>query len=153
DIDLLKSVLEAGIWAPSSCNKQTLRLFATNNPDLAVECLKTCKGGTCFTDFIPCFISFCADLRSYVMPDEAWLAQVDTGMAAQNCCLTATSLKLSLTPLSWCQHDQFEDRKLRELLNIPEYCRIIVNGVMGYPSVITATPERKKIETFAKIYT
>lgn len=152
DSEILKMVLEAGIWAPSSCNKQTLKIFATNNPNLASKCLKTCKGGTCFSDFIPCFISFCADLRSYCMPEESWLAQIDTSMAAQNSCLVATSLGLSITPLSWCQHDDEEEKELRELLDIPFYCRIIVNGVMGYPAVMTGAPERKLRESFIKIY-
>ena len=149
--DVFEKMLETGIWAPSSCNKQTLRIFASNNPELASQCLSTCKGGTCFSEFIPGFICFAADLRPYVMPDEMWLPQVDVGMASQNICLAATALGLSITPLSWCQHDADEEKKLRDLLNIPSYCRIIVNGVVGYPAVISSIPERKKFESFTSL--
>lgn len=147
DDETLKKIVEVAAWSPSSCNKQTIKVFATNNPELARRSLGTCKGGTCFTEYIPCFLSFCVDLRSYVMPEEAWLPQVDAGLAAQNCCLAANTLGLSLTILTWCQHDAHEDDELRNLFSIPIHHRIVFNAVLGYPSISVETPARKSINS------
>jgi len=146
DDQTLSKIVEVAVWAPSSCNKQTMKVFATNNPELAKQCLHTCKGGTCISDYVPCFLSFCADLRSYVMPQEAWLPQVDTSLAAQNCTLAAHTLGLSLNLLTWCQHDTHEEVSLRNLLSVPAHHRIIMNGILGYPATSVQTPVRKSLE-------
>ena len=52
-------------WASSSCNKQPIEIYATNNPELSKECLKYCKGGTGFSEFIPSFWVFTATLVSH----------------------------------------------------------------------------------------
>lgn len=145
DCQILEKIIGVTAWAPSSCNKQTVKVFATISSDLAHKCLNTCKGGTCFSDSVPCFLSFTADLRSYVMPEEAWLPQIDTSLAAQNSCLAAHTLGLSLCLLTWCQHNEQEDQELRTLLSIPNHHRIVFNAVLGYPSVAVETPERKSL--------
>lgn len=147
DDHVITKIADLASWAPSSCNKQTIVVFATNAPALASQCLGTCKGGTCFSEYVPGFVSFCADLRSYAMPQEAWLPQVDVGLAAQNCSLAASTLGLSMTMLSWCQHDAGEDKRLRRLLDIPGYYRITLNAVVGYPATSVETPERKSLAT------
>lgn len=146
DDQTLRKVIEVAAWAPSSCNKQTIKVFATNDPKLVKRCLGMCKGGTGFSDYVPRFLSFCADLRSYVMPQEAWLPQIDTSLAAQNCLLAATTLGLSMTILSWAQHDAQEDHRLRELLGIDKYYRIIFNAAIGYPATSVETPGRKSVD-------
>ena len=146
DDQTLRKITAVAPWAPSSCNKQAIKIFVTNNSELAKECLATCKGGTCFSDYIPCFISFCADLRSYSMPEEAWLPQIDIGLAAQNSCLAAHTLGLSLCLLTWCQHTAQEEDELRRLLGLPRHHRIVLNGVVGFPASSVDTPVRKSIE-------
>ena len=54
-------------WAANSCNKQPIRLFITNTPSKANECLKCCKGGTGFSTFIPSFWVFAADSRGSLL--------------------------------------------------------------------------------------
>lgn len=71
-------------WASSSCNKQSIRIFATNDPTLAGQCLKCCKGGTGFSTFIPSFWVFTANVRGYVWPTEMYLPSIDTSLGAQN---------------------------------------------------------------------
>jgi nitroreductase len=133
-------------WAANSCNKQPIRLFVTNNPQIAKECLKQCKGGTGFGDFIPSFWVFTANCRGYVWPSEANLPFIDTSLGAQNVFLAATTLGLSGTILSWAQKDNYEENKLRTILNIPSDYQIIFCSVIGYAKSTFLTPNRKKID-------
>ena len=87
-------------WASSSCNKQPIELFTTNDPQTAKACLKCCKGGTGFGDFIPSFWVFTANIRGYIFPTEIFLPAVDVSLGAQNVMLGATALGLSGTILS-----------------------------------------------------
>ncbi len=138
----LKTVVN---WAASSCNKQPIKLFVTNNPQIAQECLKQCKGGTGFGDFIPSFWVFTANCRGYVWPSEANLPFIDTSLGAQNVFLAATTLGLSGTILSWAQKDEDEEKRLRNILNIPSDYQIIFCSVLGYAQTTFSTPNRKNV--------
>ena len=130
-------------WASSSCNKQPIEIYTTNDPDLAAECLKCCKGGTGFSEFIPTFWAFTANVRGYVFPEEIYLPVVDTCLGVQNVMLGATTLGLSGTLLSWAQKNAEEELKLQKLLKIPPHHRIIICGVIGYADIHFMTPARK----------
>ena len=123
----------------------SIEIYATNNPELSKECLKYCKGGTGFSEFIPSFWVFTANIRGYVWPSEIFLPSVDTCLGVQNIMLGATTLGLSATILSWAQKDKNEERKIRELLHIPVHHQIIICAVMGYADIVNQTPERKNI--------
>ena len=143
DIELLNKVLEPLPWAASSCNRQPARVYATLDPDLVVQCMANCSGATGFSSFVPAFLCFCADRRAYAMPREIWLPVLDTALGIQNCALTAHSLGLSLTLLSWAAHSPQQDKGLRKLLGIPEHYQIVVNAVMGFPKRGVPAPLRK----------
>ncbi len=130
-------------WAANSCNKQPVRLFITNTPSKASECLKCCKGGTGFSAFIPSFWVFAADSRGYVWPSEAYLPAIDTSLGAQNVFLAAQTLGITGTILSWAQKDEAEEARLRMLLDIPQEFVIIFCAVMGYASHNYLPPQRK----------
>lgn len=130
-------------WAANSCNKQPIRLFITNTPSKANECLKCCKGGTGFSIFIPSFWVFAADSRGYVWPSEVYLPAIDTSLGAQNVFLAAQTLGITGTILSWAQKDKEEEARLRMLLDIPQEFIIIFCAVMGYASHNYLPPQRK----------
>jgi hypothetical protein len=132
-------------WAPSSCNKQPIKIYATNNPQLAKECLKCCKGGTGFGEYVPSFWALTANVRGYVWPSELYLPYVDVCLGAQNMLLAATTLHISGTVLSWAQKSKEEETMLRDLLQIPSDCEIIICIVMGYAERYFQTPARKNV--------
>lgn len=140
DIHKLK---ELASWASSSCNKQPIVIYATNKPELAVQGLKCCKGGTGFSSHIPSFWVFTADILGYVWPSEIYLPVVDTCLGVQNVMLGATTLGLSATILSWAQKNEEEEQKLRQLFNIPKNHQIILCAVMGYANTEFTIPARK----------
>jgi nitroreductase len=146
DVETVTKVVEPVAWSPSSCNRQPTKVFATVESDLVQRCLSTCKGATGFSTYVPAFLCFCADRRSYSLPREIWLPVLDTALGIQNCALVAHSLGLSLTLLSWAAHSSRDDANLRSILDIPQYYQIIVNAALGYPKRGVSTPLRKPIE-------
>lgn len=132
-------------WAPNSCNKQPVRLFVTNDANLACKCLKCCAGGTGFSEHIPSFWCFTANVRGYVWPSEMYLPAIDTSLGAENLFLAAHTLGISGTVLSWGQKTAADERNLRALLNIPEDYSIIFCAVMGYPQYGYLAPSRKNV--------
>jgi len=138
-----EKMLQTINWASSSCNKQPIKCFYTLDPNLAKKCLKCCKGGTGFSENIPSFWVFCADCRGYVWPTEAFLPYIDTSLGLQNFLLTATTLQISGTLLTWAQHSFEEEQNIRLWLNIPNHYIIVVCAVLGHAEYQYRTPERK----------
>ena len=143
--ELVHRIAEGASWAPSSCNRQATKIFATIDPNSAKKCMATCSGATGFSDFIPCFITFGVDMRSYILPQEHYLPVIDAALGAQNCCLIAHSFGLSLTFLNWTHQTRDDDLNLRSILNIPAHYQIVLNGTIGYPKVLSEVPARKDI--------
>lgn len=141
-IDKLRNLAN---WSSSSCNKQPIEIYTTNDPAYAAECLKCCKGGTGFGEVIPSFWVFTANVRGYVWPSEIYLPAVDTCLGLQNVMLGATTLGLSGTLLSWAQKSKEEEARLRKLMNIPQDQQIVLCAVIGYASVDFQKPDRKNI--------
>lgn len=140
DIDSLKRLAN---WASSSCNKQPIEIYATNDSVLAAKCLKCCKGGTGFSPHIPSFWAFSCSIVGYVWPSEIFLPVVDTCLGIQNVMLGATTLGMSGTLLSWAQKSEEEEARLKQLLHIPPHHQIILCGVIGYAKSNFITPTRK----------
>jgi nitroreductase len=143
--DIIEKLTETVNWAPSSCNKQPILIFATTNPIIAKKCLECCKGGTGFNDFIPSFVVLTADMRGYYLPEEAYLPYIDVALGAQNFFLAAETLSLSTCSLSWALKDQNDEMRLRKLLSIPDYAQIILNFALGFPSKVSEAPARKDL--------
>ncbi len=141
--DIILKLKEVVNWAPSSCNKQPIKLFTTNDADLSRKCLACCKGGTGFGEYIPSFWVFAANCRGYVYPTEMFLPTLDTSLGAQNVLLAAQTLGISGTMLTWAQKDDNDDKILRDFLNIPNEYQIVCCAVMGYPKYFALTPIRK----------
>ena len=146
--ELVHKITEVLDWCPTSCNRQTAHVYATNNPKLVRECVRLHTGAVCFTDlYAPLLMVFYADTRVYG-PNEVALPYIDVSLGVQNCTLVAHALGISLTPLTWAQHVDWQERELRRLLGIPEHIQIIVSAVGGYPNRGVEVPARKKKELF-----
>lgn len=146
DAATIRKIVEAVNWAPSSCNRQTTRVFVGLSSDVIASCLATCAGATCFGGTIAAFFAFCFDARCYDFPEELFVPHIDVGLGVQNCCLVAWSLGVSITLLSWARRTPTNEKDLRRLLRIPDYCQVVVAGVAGYPRYATPIPGRKSVE-------
>ncbi len=143
----IRRIVEVVNWSPTSCHRQTAKVFVATEPKSVKQCMDLCAGSSGFGRRVPLFICFCSDFRAYQMPVEGFLPHIDVSLGIQNCNLIAHSLGVSLTMLSWAQSTEREDREMRKLLRIPQEYGIIVNAVGGYPACGAPTPERKTLSS------
>jgi len=145
DADVLKELVSVVNWASSSCNRQPIVLHITQQRELVRKCLNQCAGSTCFSEIEPpCFIAVCVDIRFYRLADRHVFI-VDGALGIQNLLLFAHTYGIEGTVLNWMQATRREEKKLREMLAIPKYERIIFNIALGYPSKAMPAPGRKEV--------
>lgn len=145
EMDVVNKMLSVVDWAASSCNKQPVKVFYEGDSTKVPACLKCCAGGTGFSDYVPLFLAFTADIRGYVWPSEIMLPFIDVSLGAQNLFLAAHTLGVSGTILSWAQKTKEQEDRLRSLLNIPENHQIVFCAVMGYAAYDYEAPARKEL--------
>lgn len=145
--DDIINVLKGAVWAPSSCNRQTITCFFTCNSDLASQCLRQNKGATLITGKFS-FVCVCYDTRSYHLPQESLTGLIDVSLGFQNCLLLAHASGLGACILNWSHADAHEDTVLRRLLSIPEYYSIAFNVIIGRPKFGAPVPVRKSESQF-----
>jgi nitroreductase len=142
DIIDLNKILSTSVWAPSSCNRQTIVNYFTVNPALVDQCTKQNKGATSISGK-HAFVSVCYDTRSYHLPQESLTGMVDASLGFQNALLMTHALGLGACVLNWSHADKDENTRLRALLNIPEYCEIAFNVIIGIPHGGAPAPGKK----------
>jgi nitroreductase len=145
--DVLAAMVSAAIEAPSSCSRQTLRVYCEDRPGSVKEVLQYFKGFTGFGSYVPVCMVYGADLRPYGMPKELFVPHLDTGLAAQNAAIMAAAHGVSVTYLSWASHSPGQDVGLRAYFEIPDYVEIVVGCACGYPRFFAMRPQRKRVDS------
>jgi len=135
----ITKLIEAVHLSPSACNSQPWRLIIVDEPGLKNEVAKTTfNGAVAFNKF-----AVEAPVIAVLVIEKAKLiAQIggslknqeypmyDIGIAAAHFCLQAAELGLGTCMIGW-----FDEKKIRQLLNIPEKRKIGLVITLGYPSV------------------
>lgn len=137
-------IAEAALEAPSSCHRQTLKIYGSVNPKSVGTIAGCFHGFTGFSEFVPLVLVFCADLRPYTYPVELFTPTVDTALAVENAMLMASALGITMTLLNWIGKPESEQR-LRACLEIPLHEAIVIGAVGGYPSAAAPRPIRKPV--------
>ena len=142
---MIEQVLKAGLWAPHSCNLQTIRYIVLEGD--AVKCLyqvKRLKGS-------PVCVIIAQDMRPYecfqvsIPPYNQFL---ECGAAVQNMLLSAHSLGLGAV---WLTFEKGETEELRKLLNISGYLSLITYIALGWSAQGSLPPGRISVKE-ARIY-
>ena len=133
--ELICQVIEAGTFAPSASNKQ-LWYFIVIDDDLVKEQLFNLGATHILLSPSSIFIL-------YADHDPNWKYHDDIESASaciQNMLLKAFEIGLGTC---WVNHLPIQD-KIKRVLNIPEYFKVIAQINIGYPKKIPRTPKRKK---------
>ncbi|MFQ6080459.1 MAG: nitroreductase family protein [Candidatus Bathyarchaeia archaeon] len=146
----LQRVIDAGRWAPSSCNRQACIFIKIRDPEVKkmVSIVRTGHIEAMIADASVVVLA-AVDQRPY-SPDEVYAAAMDAAAAIQNVLLAARALGLGGCWIYWHVLDMDMERKLRKKLNIPEHFRIYSIVCLGYPGDDPLTPERKPLELFLR---
>ncbi|HNU36608.1 MAG TPA: nitroreductase family protein [Methanomassiliicoccales archaeon] len=125
----IQMLLEAAIRAPSAMNKQCWRFVAVTNKDMITKLAKTNMVFNGWLKDAPAVIVVCADPKDSAdmngLPYYMW----DAALAAQNLVLAATDLGLGT-----CYLAAYDEKKVKELLGIPEELRVVCMTPLGYPT-------------------
>jgi len=133
----IEKLIEAVHLAPSACNSQPWKLIIVDEPELKNEVARATFSKTIsFNKF-----AVQAPVIAVLVIEKAKLiAQIggsiknqeypyyDIGIAAAHFCLQATELGLGTCMIGW-----FDEKKIQQLLNIPEKRKVGLVITLGYP--------------------
>lgn len=141
----LNSVLEAGRLAPSASNRQEWRFIVVREPETRKR-LARAAGGQTFIGEAPVVIVACAETDDRVMKCGQLSYPIDVAIALDHMTLVAVELGLGT-----CWIGFFEEKRVKEILSIPEEIRVVQLMPLGYPADPTpAEKSRLPLDTIVK---
>ncbi|HEY9246963.1 MAG TPA: nitroreductase family protein [Candidatus Methanoperedens sp.] len=138
--DKLKRVLEAGRLSPSASNRQERRFVIIRDAGtrkLLCEAAKNQK----FVAQAPVVIAACSVESEYIMLCGQPAYAIDTAIAVDHMTLQAVE-----EGLGTCWIGAFDEKKVKEILNIPDYVRVVALLPLGYPSTTPRPVPRKSLD-------
>ncbi|HPX03205.1 MAG TPA: nitroreductase family protein [Synergistaceae bacterium] len=151
--DILKC-LEAARLAPSACNSQPWKFTVVTEPATKAKLASLLQivGGNKFADAAPVLVAVSEDECPKLMPGvlQKWsckhFAHGDIGIAVAHFTLKAAEMGLAT-----CIMGTFEDKDVKELLNIPEGDTVRVVIALGYPADGSVREKnRKKLDEIVR---
>ena len=132
----IEQLIEAVHLAPSACNSQPWKLIIVDEPDLKNEVARATFSKTvAFNKFAveaPVIAVLVIEKPKLIAQIGGSIKnmeypQIDIGIAAEHFCLQATELGLGTCMIGW-----FNQKKLKELLNIPKTRKVGLVITLGY---------------------
>jgi nitroreductase len=129
----INAILEAGVYAPTSCNRQTWKIYVRKNPNLAT-----------MNDVSNKALRLKAPVAMYITIDnrlypEIWAPAEDAGIIGLQLNLAATSLGLAGCLMYGAE---FNQQEFRQEFNIPDYRYMYLMFLFGYAGERTLTDKR-----------
>ena len=134
--ELLHQILEAGRQAPSAANMQPIHFVVLKDYET-----KRQLSNRRFSHFIkdsPVVIAGCANV-GHILTGK-W-AIVDAAIAMQNMVVAAWALGIGS-----CWIGSFDEKKVKQLLNIPNSWKVVALITFGYPTEHPKQKRKKRLE-------
>lgn len=134
---VILKLIEAVHLAPSACNSQPWKIIVVDDPALREKVANaTFNAAVSFNRFTlqaPVIIVLVIEKAKLIAQiggavKDMEYPQIDIGIAAEHFCLQAAELGLGTCMIGW-----FNEKKIRELLKIPDKKRIGLLISLGYP--------------------
>lgn len=145
--NLIEKCIEAAQLAPSASNSQPWKFVVVDNSETKnIIAEATVTKGIPINKFAfeaPVIVAIVVEPPKTITRIASWLKKrdfpwIDIGIAAEHFCLQATELGLGTCMIGW-----FDEKKVKETLNIPKHKRVGLLITLGYPPV--DYPLRNKI--------
>ena len=130
--DVLKNILEAGRLAPSANNLQPWHFIVVTDQKLKEGLISGIWNR--FIKDAPVVIVGCGDKRS------KW-STVDVAIALENMVIAAAAQGVGS-----CWIGDFDEGKVKSLLNIPNHLKVVAMITLGYPDEEPEMPSKKRLE-------
>ncbi len=134
----IEKIIDAVHIAPSACNSQPWKIIIVDDPELKNEVAKATFSKTIafnkFTIEAPVIAVLVIEKAKLIAQiggsiKDMEYPKIDIGIAAAHFCLQAAELGLGTCMIGW-----FDEKKIRQLLKIPEKRKIGLVITLGYPS-------------------
>lgn len=146
--DKLEACLEAARLSPSACNSQPWTFVVVNEPEILQQMRKATADMALnrFIHQVPVIVAmilekanFTSSIGSVIKDKEYTL--LDLGIAANNFCMQATELGLGTCMIGW-----FDEKKVKQILNVPTAKRVPLLIAVGYSAAATRKKIRKPMD-------
>jgi len=141
--DLIDKAMAIAALSPSACNRQPFHYRIIDDPSM-IEQLKDIPGGiTCF-NHLPALIVLTGDMRGCVESiTNRHTIYVDACLSAMAFQLALETLGLSSCCVNWSEMVE-KDARVRGLLKMPPYERVVMFMVVGFPMPEAVVPRSHK---------
>lgn len=142
---ILQQAARIAQQAPSVCNRQSARIFASNRREKMDELLSLQNGNRGFGDRLGAVIVIASDMRAFTSMGERNQCWVDGGIFAMSMALALHSLHVGACMLNWSV-EPGRDRALRRCLGIEDHYAVITMMGAGFPPdalMVAASPRRR----------
>jgi len=136
----LVRILESGRLSPSASNRQERRFIVIRNAGMR-KALSEAARNQKFLAEAPVVIAACSVEKEYVMSCGQLAYPIDTAIAVDHMTLSAVE-----EGLGTCWIGAFDEKKVKEILNIPDGIRVVTLLPVGYPSDIPRPTSRKSLD-------
>jgi nitroreductase len=133
----LNVVLEAARLAPSASNRQEWRFVVVREIEIRKK-LAAAAGGQAFVGEAPVLIVACAETDGHVMRCGQLCYPIDVAIALDHMSLAAVELGLGS-----CWIGLFDEKKVKEILHIPDEIRVVELMLLGYPADPSAVAKKR----------
>ena len=128
EVEKLNAILEAARLAPSAANRQEWRFVIVHERETRKK-LAAVAGRQAFLEEAPVLIVACAETDGHVMRCGQLCYPIDVAIALDHMSLAAVDLGLGS-----CWVGLFDEKKVKEILHIPNEIRVVELMSIGYPS-------------------
>lgn len=135
----LKRILESARLSPSAGNRQERRFVIIRDPKTRKQLCEAAKNQS-FVAEAPVVIVACSVESEYVMSCGQLAYPIDTAIAVDHMTLQAVE-----EGLGTCWIGAFDEKKVKEILAIPDNVRVVALLPVGYPSDIPGHMPRKSL--------
>lgn len=135
----LERILEAIRLAPSANNSQAWKFIVVKDPSKIAFLAES--SGQMFIKQAPVVIAACGMNTGSIMKCGQYRYTVDVSIAFTCMMLEACELGLGTC---WLGH--FDEKKAKEILEVPDDVRIVALSPLGYPNETPGQRPRKKLE-------
>jgi nitroreductase len=136
----LRRILESGRLSPSAGNRQERRFIIIKDAKTRKLICEAARNQT-FVAEAPVVIVACSVESEYVMSCGQLAYPIDTAIAVDHMTLQAVE-----EGLGTCWIGAFDEKKVKEILHIPDNVRIVALLPIGYPSVVPGSTPRKSLD-------
>jgi nitroreductase len=133
--EALKKVVEAGSFAPTSCNAQPLVFLTLTAREAVREVFRNATGAEDWADTVPAAIVIATDRRHYKPFDQHIVMFQDMAGAIQNCLLMAEAVNLAACWVSLISDAHIKDQAaIHGILGLPDHYAIGGAIAIGRPA-------------------